>query len=150
MSTQSRSFWSTMPGLVTGVAGILTALVGLGTLLVQLGVIGGNGGDSSPKPGPGATFIVSPTSLDLTADDKTGSVTVENTGATALSVQQPALSGSGKDQFSVSSRCGQLPAGDSCTVTVTFKGLLDASAVLTIRASGGASPKDVALEGKLL
>ncbi len=152
MSTKRRSFWSTIPGLITGLAGILTGLVGLGTLLVQTGVIGDDGDGSTPKPGetPVARFTVSPTSVELNADEKTAPLTVENTGTTVLSFQQPVLNGAQKDQFTVTSRCAQVQPGDTCTVTVTFKGLLEGSATLTIRAGGGASAKDVPVEGKLL
>jgi hypothetical protein len=162
VSTRSKSFWSTMPGLITGLAGILTALVGLGTLLIQIGVIGGDNGDSDTpavtRPGQTATtragaappdgtaaFAVSPSSLELTPNDSE-TVTVENNGSKALSIQQPVLTGSGKDQFTVRSTCGHLEVDDSCTVTVTFRGLA-ASATMTIRASDG-SPKEVTLEGK--
>ena len=37
------SFWSTIPGVVTGAAGVLTAIVGLLTVSVQLGWLGGDG-----------------------------------------------------------------------------------------------------------
>ena len=167
MSTRSKSFWSTIPGLITGLAGVLTGIVGLATLLIQIGVIGGDEGDpDSPtvtRPGQTATtrdgagqsdgtaavakFDVSPSSLDLTAN-KSDTVTVENTGTKVLTVQQPVLSGSGKDQFSVSSRCGQLQVEDTCTISVTFKGLLNASATMTVRASDGASSEEVSLDGK--
>jgi hypothetical protein len=169
VSTNSKGFFSTIPGVITGLAGVLTAVVGLGTLLIQLGVVGGSGG-SSPKPGstvttaPGSSgasggsgttsalagFRISPTSVELSANEKTAPVTVENTGNTVLSFQQPVLAGTGKDQFTVTSRCNQLQPDDNCTVTITFKGLLDASATLTISARGGASPKDVPVRGKLL
>lgn len=48
MSESNKSFWSTVPGLVTGLAGLLTGIVGLVTVLIQLGVIGG-GHDSGDK-----------------------------------------------------------------------------------------------------
>ena len=54
MSTTTRSFWSTIPGLVTGLAGILTALVGLGALLVSLGVIGDKDSGSPSTQSPAA------------------------------------------------------------------------------------------------
>lgn len=168
MSTRSKSFWSTIPGLITGLAGILTAVVGLGTLLIQVGVVGGDGSDdptTGRKSGSTVTTLapgarsgdteavakldVSPTAVDLTVTDKTESVTVENSGSKALSLQQPALSGAGKDQFEVKNGCSQLQAGDSCNVTVTFKGLSEASATMMIRGSDGVS-KQVSLEGSLL
>lgn len=41
MNESKKSFWSTIPGLVTGLAGLLTGIVGLITVLIQLGVVGG-------------------------------------------------------------------------------------------------------------
>lgn len=48
MAVKERSFWSTIPGLVTGLAGLLTGIVGLLTVSVQLGWLGSDddgGGD---------------------------------------------------------------------------------------------------------
>ena len=45
MSESKRSFWSTIPGFVTGLAGLLTAVVGLVTVLIQLDIIGGDDSD---------------------------------------------------------------------------------------------------------
>ena len=56
--SERGSFWSTVPGVVTGGAGVLTALVGLLTVAVQLGWIGGGssgGGTGTPTTLPGAT-----------------------------------------------------------------------------------------------
>jgi hypothetical protein len=175
VSTRSKSFWSTMPGLITGLAGILTALVGLGTLLIQIGVIGGDGDDSNPtKTTPGQTattragaspaddsdgsgtatgpprFTVAPDEVKLTAGEKTENVTVANTGQTAFTLSTE-LTGSGEDQFTVSKgTCGsQVPKGGSCVITVTFKGALAAKADLVVTAPGGSS-QEVKLEGSLL
>lgn len=68
MSESKKSFWSTIPGLVTGLAGLLTGIVGLITVLIQLGVVGGghnsNGktvaasnGAVSTLPGTSATTV---------------------------------------------------------------------------------------------
>ena len=175
MSTRSKSFWSTIPGLITGLAGILTALVGLGTLLIQIGVIGGDGDDSTTtKTRPGATattrpgsslgddgegsdtatgppqFTVAPDELKLTANDKTENVTVSNTGQTAFTLSTE-LTGTDEDQFTVSKgTCGsQVPRGGSCVMTVSFKGAVAAKANLVVTAPG-ASSQEVNLEGSLL
>ena len=37
--TQKNSFWSTIPGILTGTAGVITAIAGLLTILFQLGII---------------------------------------------------------------------------------------------------------------
>lgn len=52
MSDSRRSFWSTVPGLVTGLAGLLTGIVGLVTVFIQLGILGGkDSGDKAPAGG---------------------------------------------------------------------------------------------------
>lgn len=172
MSTRSKSFWSTIPGLITGLAGILTALVGLGTLLIQIGVIGGDGDSTDTTTRPGATtaprsgvggsagsddsgtagpaFTVAPKELNLTASKKTGDVTVSNTGGSAITIAAE-ITGSGDDQFTLKKgNCGaQVPKGGSCEMTVEFKGVLAATAELEVTVSG-ASSQEVALDGSLL
>jgi hypothetical protein len=174
VSTRSKSFWSTIPGLITGLAGILTALVGLGTLLIQIGVIGGDDDADTTNTKPGATattrpgssqadgsdgsgtatgppeFTVAPDELKLTAGEKTEKVTVSNTGPAAFTLSTE-LTGSGEDQFTVSKgTCGsQVPKGGSCVLTVSFKGALAAKADLVLTAPG-ASSQEVKLEGSLL
>jgi hypothetical protein len=170
VSTRHKSFWSTIPGLITGVAGILTGVVGLGTLLVQLGVVGDNGGGgSTTKTGPGVTskggsgtgsqggsattsFTVDPPAVKLSLTDKSATVTVRNTGSAPLELDQPQLGGSNPDQFTVSSgscTANDVRVGGSCTMTVTFKGGLAATATMTLSASG-ASSHQVTLQGSLL
>ena len=178
MSRNRKSFWSTMPGLITGLAGILTGIVGLGTLLIQVGVIGGDNGDPDTTARPGATattragggqsdgsddsgsettvgrprFTVAPTSLDLSGSDKTGEVTVTNTGGAAFTVVTE-ITGSGKDQFTVRrGSCGaEVPRSGSCSMTVEFKGGLAATADLVVTVQGASpSRQTVDLEGSLL
>jgi hypothetical protein len=142
-----RSFWSSIPGLITGLAGLLTGVVGLITLLVQQGVIGNSGSKTSSDGstttvttavtggtsgtivggGPTATasgsFTLSPRSLDFPpADPKEKSVTVKNTGSAVLTGFQTSLSGPDKGLFSVVlGDCSHsLVANLSCTMTVTF------------------------------
>ena len=172
MSTRSKSFWSTIPGLITGLAGILTALVGLGTLLIQVGVIGGDGdGDVNTTTRPGATaapragdgssgsdgsgsgrptFTVAPDDLKLTLGDKSGEVTVSNTGDTAFTLVAE-ITGTSADQFTLRrGTCGaEVPENGSCTMTVEFKGLVAATAELELTARGAAASQEVSLEGSL-
>ena len=176
MSTRSKSFWSTIPGLITGLAGVLTGIVGLATLLIQIGVIGGDDGDSNTPTRPGATatprsggggqsdgsddsgavtgppkFTVAPDELRLSGGDKSGNVTVSNTGQTGFTVSTE-LTGTGKDQFTLSKgTCGtQVPEGGSCVMTISFKGTLAAKAELVLTAPGASSSQEVQLEGSLL
>ena len=173
MSTNRKSFWSTIPGLITGLAGILTALVGLGTLLIQIGVIGDDDGDSgTTRPGATAgprgggsdtggsggsgssgrtTFTVAPDELKLTAGDKSGDVTVSNTGETPFRLVAE-ITGSGADQFNLSKgTCGgEVPEGGSCEMTVSFEGVVATTAELELTAPGASDPQEVKLEGALL
>ena len=48
MGDSKRSFWTTIPGVVTGAASVLTAIVGLLTVAISLGWIGSKGDDSKP------------------------------------------------------------------------------------------------------
>jgi hypothetical protein len=176
VSTRSKSFWSTIPGLITGLAGILTALVGLGTLLIQIGVIGGDGdstktttkpgqsvttpggarSDDSDAAGSGAAtgppkFTVAPDEMKLSTSEKRDTVTVSNTGTVPLRLVTE-ITGSGKDQFTLTKgTCGtEVPRSGSCTMTVEFEGGLAAKAELVVKASGGSSAQQVKLEGSLL
>ena len=132
MSDGRRSFWASVPGVVTGVAGLLSAVVGLITLLVQFDVIGG--GDASDSPtttvagAPSAevpTFTLSPATLEFKpTDPKRKDVTVKNTSKVAtLVVPQPQLTGTDSRLFSAAfGTCTGAPLapGLSCTLTITF------------------------------
>ena len=143
MSEKKRSFFATIPGLVTRLAGLLTGIVGLVTVLIQLNVIGGDdsngsavnaGGPvtSAPAGGGGAggtptteagTFTVTPSPLNFgPADPKEKTLTVKYTSSTArLSVQSPKVIGKDAERFSTSSDCpGSLAPNLSCNVRVTF------------------------------
>jgi hypothetical protein len=174
MSESSRSFWSTIPGFVTGLAGLLTAIVGLVTVLIQLDVIGGDDGNQSvgtagttvvpgaQSPGGGATatteaprFTVSPATLDFKpADPREKTVTVKNTSDTAtLTLSRPEITGQDQAQFSVSAGTCSAPlkAGLSCEMKVTFTpaGPLR-SYNARLQLSGGARSEEVRLTGTTL
>jgi len=141
VSEGRRSFWSSVPGLVTGRAGLLTAIVGLVAVLIQLGVIGGNdskspagpstassapasGGGGAPTTTAPATFEVKPTTLDFAptaAREQT--VTVTNTSRSGtLTLFSPTLTGDDPGRFSVSGNCTgtAIPANGSCILKVMF------------------------------
>lgn len=176
MGADSKSFWSTIPGLITGLAGVLTAIVGLGTLLIQLGVIGDGGGGSTKTgrstattlaPGSGGsggssgsqsgtattravkTFGVSPETVTLKGNEK-ASIMVRNTGNAAL-LLVPEVTGRDADKFTVDdgSCSSELAPQDSCVLTVSFEGGLVAEATLEVTASGAPS-RDVELHGSAL
>ena len=144
MSETKRSFWASVPGLVTGIAGLLTGVVGLVTVLIQLNIIGGDkaGGDkaSSDKPAVSATtlapsgttpttaevgsFTVAPKPVTFGPTDKVKTVTVKNTSDSAsITLQPPRVTGDNATQFTAAfDTCSGAPLkpGLSCTLKVTF------------------------------
>ncbi len=169
MSTAKKSFWSSLPGLITGVAGVVGAVVGLITVLINLGVIGGS--NNSPTattvplgaPGGGGTttgdrttvttladgsFTVDPNALKFSLTTTKGAVTVLNTGSVPLKMNPPDVSGPDKDKFVVSaSECtsSPLPPKKPCTIDVTFAGGLSAKATMTVSAKNAPDTVPIAL-----
>jgi len=161
-----RSFWSSIPGLITGLAGLLTAVVGLGTLAVQQGIIG-KGSSSGPTTtvagagavtgagGPTTTeapaFTVSPTLLKLQATQRDTSLTVTSSTRTAtVTMLTPQFSGTDAASFKVDAGCTnvRLDPERSCTLKVLFSpsGLPRTySATLVLRADG-APPTEVPIQ----
>jgi ribosomal protein L21E len=139
MSENKKSFWSSIPGLVTGLAGLLTGVVGLVTVLIQLDVIGGdksetpNGsvpttvaGQAPAAGGGGVTTSISgrltaePTSVKLTTGERTKTLIVRNNATAQVTVLKPEYKGRDGTVFSVDSGCTNvsLRVGASCTLTV--------------------------------
>ncbi len=132
-TTESKkSFWSSIPGFVTGLAGLLTGIVGIVTVLIQLDVIGGGSDDSSnpadrdepaatatdttrrstrsgggaAQPGQSAPqFTVTPTALNFGALlNEAKNVTVRNTGSSSLTVDEVSLGGQAASQFAINAQ----------------------------------------------
>ena len=143
MSENKKSFWSSIPGLVTGLAGLLTGIVGLVTVLIQLDVIGGDdadtpnaavtttvapGGTAGTTGGAGSATTISgrlaaePTSLKFQPTERDKTVTVRNLTNASLTVLKPEYTGADRSAFSTDAGCTNvvLPAGRSCTVKVTL------------------------------
>ena len=144
MSENKRSFFATIPGLVTGLAGLLTGIVGLVTVLIQLNVIGGGdsngstavnaGGPATSAPAggggaggttpttPPATFTVEPKSVRLALNEREKAVKVTNDGPGAITMFAPEFSGTDKAVFKTDAGCTntRLDAGRSCTLKVLF------------------------------
>jgi len=172
MSEKTRSFFATIPGVVTGLAGLLTAVVGLITLLVQLDVIGG---DDSEKVGTTAatattvvgsgatpttevgTFTVNPGTLAFgPTDAKEKTVTIRNTSATTrLTVQSPKVTGKDADRFTaaVGDCTAPLAPNLSCNLRVTFTPsgpLRSYEATVQLQASGAPRAAEVKLTASTL
>lgn len=140
MSEGKRSFFATIPGLVTGLAGLLTGIVGLVTVLIQLGVVGGDstsdntsqatsttvaqGAGSAPSTTEVPRFVVTLTVIEFTsAGPRTKTVTVKNeSNSVLLNVQSPQITGPDRAQFNVSSGSCTSPVGPgrACELSVTF------------------------------
>ena len=135
--SEKKSFWSSVPGLVTGMAGLLTAVVGLVTVLIQLDVIGGD--NDSPTPAAGVTTTVAgaapaagvtttigrkltpdPAALKLATTEREKSLTVRNDATGPLTILKPEYTGADRTAFSTDSGCTNvaLQPGRSCTVKV--------------------------------
>ncbi len=173
MSENKRSFFATIPGLVTGLAGLLTGIVGLVTVLIQLDVIGGDeetrstGSTANAPAGGGAggattttevgTFTVSPSPLSFgPADPKEKVVKVTNTSDSAkLTVPTPRVTGKDADRFTASSGdcSGQLAPNLSCNVRVTFAPsgpLRSYEATVQIQAAGAPRGAEVKITASTL
>ena len=159
MSENRKSFWSSIPGLVTGLAGLLTGIVGLVTVLIQLDVIGGDGSDTAnpsvttvaPAPsGAGAAAVttvsgrltVDPTAIKFQATEREKTVTVRNNSSATLTVLPPEYTGNDRTAFRSDSGCTNvaLRVGGSCTMKVT---LTPSGPLKTYRASLTLEAKEI-------
>jgi hypothetical protein len=100
------------------------------------------------------TVSLSKTSLvfggNLVGSTSTAQVVTVKNGALPLTISSIAVTGMGTADFSQTNTCGSsVPAGGSCTISVTFKptqiGPLTASVTITDNAAG--SPQSIALSG---
>jgi hypothetical protein len=148
MSVKEKSFFSTIPGLVTGAAGLLTGVVGLLTVSTQMGWIGGDDDGANTdqpaaqstattvRPGSGGASTASggttgTTAANLAFDASPRQitfggiggddqvVTVRNSGNGPIRFEPFAITGPNRDQF----RIGQNDCGSTLnagrTCTVT-------------------------------
>ena len=173
MSERTRSFFSTIPGLVTGLAGLLTGIVGLVTVLIQLNVIGGDDSNNvattgttvAPAGGGGAgaattaaaggRITVDPASLKLAPTEREKTLTVRNEGPGPLTVLPPEFDGTDKTVFRTDAGCTnkRLEAGRSCTLKVLFTPggpLKSYSAKLVLKGEGATRVTEVPVDATTL
>jgi len=170
VSDGRRSFWSSIPGLITGLAGLLTGVVGVGTLAVQQGIIGGRDSatttttvvGAAPAGGPTTTateeasFTVDATSLRFQATERSKRITVTNSSRTAtITMLAPRFNGPDQTVFSVGPECSNtvLRPNATCTVTVQFapSGLLKQyNAKLQFEAKSVPTVAEVAIQTAVL
>ncbi len=177
--SRKPGFFSTLPGLLTGVAGVLSAGAAVAGLAVQQGWVGG-GSDSSKsdtaaeaqRPGSAASdgssssgssssaaraagsFEVSPGNVEFDPiGAQQATVKVRNTGDVSLSVKPPTVTGEDADRFQASNRSctGSLAPGRTCELEVSFEPKAGKyNAVLVVAASGAPNEAEVPLEGSAL
>ncbi len=151
VAAKERSFWSSLPGLLTGLAGVLTGVVALLGLALNQGWIGDGPEEDSDGGGQAEVVNISvePESLELsevpTQSAKSVTVTNEGTGPVTLSTE---IDGRDRGAFSDDDDCGgELPPEQSCKVTVRLSaGTGRYSATLVVSADGEQSGR-VSLEG---
>ncbi len=153
MSNPNRSFWSSVPGLVTGLAGLLTGVVGLITLAVQLDLVGRDTAKPPATTGPTlagpstttgvASFTATPRTLDFApTDPKEKTITIRNTSLTTeLRLAAPLVTGKDEKQFTPGYGDCSAPVKPnlSCTMKVTFAsggGFRSYAAKLQLSAAG--------------
>ena len=122
-----KPFWSSVPGVATGVAGIVSAIVGLLGVSLQLGLIGGDDGTKAASSSDGVSitttsissgaaattsrsssaatarpgkYEVEPSSIEFEPlKPREAVVKVKNTGDVPLTMQAPTVSGSAAGNF---------------------------------------------------
>ncbi len=152
VAAKERSFWSSLPGLLTGLAGVLTGVVALLGLALNQGWLGDGPEEDSDGGGQAEVVDISfdPTSIDLNqATERAGSIDVKNDGTEPVELTV-GLQGRTPEAFSITeNRCGgALPPGRSCRVTVS----LDAGpgrheALLVATVVGGREAAEAPLNG---
>ncbi|MBW3573967.1 MAG: choice-of-anchor D domain-containing protein [Actinobacteria bacterium] len=156
------SFWSSIPGVLTGLAGVLTAVVTLVTLAFSQGWIGegpaddaasgqaGGDGGSASVPDLGVdpeSLRFRPTVLGAVSEE----VAVSNEGDQPFTVDPVAVTGEDAERFDVDDgECAgeSLRSGRSCTLRITFdpSGIGEARATLVVSVNGGQRSAEVALD----
>ena len=105
--------------------------------------------------GTGMVVKLSPIGINF-GDQKVGTtsnpvpVTLTNEGTQPLNISQIIIMGSNAGDFGQTNNCGSsVPAGDQCTIQVTFTPTQtgERSATLAVYDDGGGSPQKVALSG---
>ncbi|MDP8936418.1 MAG: hypothetical protein M3O23_01565 [Actinomycetota bacterium] len=146
--SKGKAFFSTLPGVVSGIAGTLTAVVGLVTVGVQLGWIGGDDGDGGASStttvttedggaaggggtsGGGAggrsattaggTLVADKTKLTFVPlQTKEMTVNVRNAGSAPVTLAAPEITGPNRDQYSAAASGCSSPLGAGRSCAVT-------------------------------
>lgn len=151
MSGSRKSFFSSVPGVITGLAGLLSAVAAVGGLAVQQGWIGGSGSSDTGTSEEEGTFDVDPGSVVFQpVGSREAEVKVSNTGDVPIDVKSPTITGDDADRFDADdgSCSGSLDPGRSCQLEVTFKPATGRfEAVLVVSADGAPKSAEVPIRG---
>ena len=172
--SEKKSFWATLPGILTGTATVITAALGLWATL-------SSGGPTSNAPQPTQTASPSssatpssslspevltdelpeadvvPQSVDFgdlgLGRSGSKSITVVNSGEADLEIYQVSLTGEGADRFKVGSdTCASesIAPGSRCEITLEFSPPTVASFLATLQLEHNAqdTPTKVPLSGE--
>jgi|GEM_PF-4155358 len=169
--SDGKSYWSTVPGVVTGVASIVTAIVGLLGISVQAGWLGGDDNQASSNDGvattiastlPGATsttvvagkqgeFTIEPDSVTFESlGAKEATVVVRNIGDVPLTVRKPTIS-VGATAFAASDvtcTASPLPPDSRCEIKVTFTATQPGAYAGVLAVAAANAPKQVEVDLK--
>lgn len=154
---RERSFWSSIPGVLTGLAGVLTGVVGLLGLALSQGWLGdgrteAQGGGSADETNEVVVISVEPERLELTkapVGEATETVVVTNEGNESITVSTE-VTGADASAFNADAcNNGEIAPGRTCEVEVTFDaGVGSYGAVLVVSANDGEDAQEVRLEGR--
>jgi len=168
--SEKKSFWATLPGILTGTATVITAALGLWATL-------SSGGATSNTPQPVQTASPSPSSSlppELLTDElpeadvvpqsvdfgdrglgrtDSKSITVVNSGEADLEIYQVSLTGEGADRFKVGlDTCASesIAPGSRCEITLEFSPSAAGSFLATLQLEHNAqdTPTKVPLSGE--
>ena len=155
---KERSFWSSIPGLLTGLAGVLTGVVGLLGLAANQGWLGEGKAEEGQGEGSGSEVVrisVEPDEVSLTKvplRDAKETLTVSNDGTEPVTVST-SLEGEDAETFKVDDGdCTRsaIPSGGRCDMSVIFDAGPRPSpyrASLEVAANGDEQVQQVVLEG---
>lgn len=173
--SEKKSFWATLPGILTGTATVITAALGLWATL------SGGGGTSNTPQSPAPTVSSSPSitpssslspevltdalpeadvvpeSLDFgdlgLGKSASKSITVVNSGESDLEIYEVALAGEGADRFKIGQdTCSaeSISPGSRCQITIEFSPPTVGSYLATLQIDHNAqdTPTKIPLSGK--
>jgi hypothetical protein len=175
--SEKKSFWATLPGIMTGTATVVSAALGIWAAVANSGVNGDT--QVSPTPtissSPSATLTPSsslspevltdelpeadvvPESVDFgdqgLARSGSKTITVVNSGEADLEIYEVEISGEGADRFKVvQDTCASesIAPGSRCQITLEFSPPTVGSFLATLELNHNAqdTPTKVPLSGK--